>query len=167
MNATAFFRSHGLGLTIAATSLGFLLVQLDVSILNVALAQIGEAEGTGVTGLQWVFDAYAIAFASLLLTAGALGDRIGAHRTYIGGLALFSLASLGCGLPPGTGVLIAARAIQGIGAAFLLPRSLALLTPILIAMIPSCWRERLAWGQLQAAWPWPPGPCWAACWPIL
>jgi MFS transporter, DHA2 family, methylenomycin A resistance protein len=120
--------SARLGVVIAATSLGFVLVQLDVSILNVALAQIGENLGIGVTGLQWIVDAYAIAFASLLLGAGALGDHIGARRTYIAGFTLFVIASLGCGLAPGAGVLIAARAIQGTGAAFLVPCSLALLT---------------------------------------
>ena len=117
-----------LGLTIAATSLGFVMVQLDVSILNVALARIGEAVATDIAGLQWVVDAYAIAFASLLLAAGALGDRFGARRVYISGFVVFVLASLGCGLAPGAGALIAARAAQGVGAALLVPCSLALLT---------------------------------------
>src|SRR5262249_40097605 len=101
-----------LGLTIAATSLGFVLVQLDVSILHVALARIGDAIGAGVTGLQWVVDSYTIAFASLLLSAGALGDRIGARGAYMSGFALFVLASLGCGLAPSAGALIAARVVQ-------------------------------------------------------
>lgn len=119
-------RRHAL--TVVAASLGFALVQLDVSILNVALARIGEAIGTDVTGLQWVVDAYAIVFASLLLGAGALGDRLGARFAYNFGLALFALASLGCGLAPGIGMLIGARALQGIGAACLVPCSLALLS---------------------------------------
>jgi len=128
MNLKIEPRPCGIGLVVVATSLGFVLVQLDVSILNVALARIGAALGTGVAGLQWVVDAYTITFASLMLSAGALGDRIGARRTYMSGFVLFVLASLGCGLAPGVGTLIVARAVQGIGAALLVPCSLALLT---------------------------------------
>lgn len=113
--------------TTLTMSLGFLLVQLDVSIVNVALASIADSIHTGVTGLQWIVDSYALAFASLLLSAGALGDRVGARRTFIGGLALFLLGSLGCGLAPDTSALIAARVVQGIGASTLVPCSLALL----------------------------------------
>ncbi len=114
-------------ITIIATSLGFVLVQLDVSIVNVALAKIGTDLHTDVAGLQWVVDAYALTFASLLLFAGALSDRIGARKAFIGGFALFVVASLACGLAPVATILIAARSIQGIGAAFLVPCSLALL----------------------------------------
>jgi DHA2 family methylenomycin A resistance protein-like MFS transporter len=121
-------RPCSLGLTIAATSLGFVMVQLDLSILNVALARIGEAVATDVTGLQWVVDAYTIAFASLLLAAGTLGDRFGARRVYVSGFVVIVLASFGCGLAPGAGALIGARAAQGVGAALLVPCSLALLT---------------------------------------
>ncbi len=119
--------SQILFITILATSLGFVLVQLDVSIVNVALAQIGTSLGTGVAGLQWVVDSYALLFASLLLFAGTLADRIGARKAFMSGFALFVVASLACGLAPVPAVLIAARAIQGIGAAFLVPCSLALL----------------------------------------
>jgi len=128
MNVTITSRRAGIGLVVAATSFGFVLVQLDVSILNVALARIGAALGTGVAGLQWVVDAYTIAFASLMLSAGALGDRIGARRACMSGFILFVLASLGCGLAPGVRALVVARAVQGIGAALLVPCSLALLT---------------------------------------
>jgi MFS transporter, DHA2 family, methylenomycin A resistance protein len=113
---------------VAATSFGFALMQLDVSIVNVALARISESLGCGVAGLQWVIDSYAIAFASLLLAAGALGDRVGARRAYIAGLTVFASASVACGIAPSTGTLIAARALQGVGAAFVVPCSLALLT---------------------------------------
>jgi len=113
---------------IAATSFGFALVQLDVSIVNVALARISQSIGSGVVGLQWIIDSYAIVFASLLLAAGALGDRIGARCTYVAGLALFTAASVGCGFAPGTGPLVATRALQGVGAALVVPCSLALLT---------------------------------------
>lgn len=114
-------------LLVATTSLGFVVVQLDVSIVNVALARIGAALSTGVGGLQWVVDAYTLAFASFLLLGGALGDRAGARKIFAGGMAIFSVASLGCGLAPGLGLLVAARALQGFGAALLMPCSLALL----------------------------------------
>jgi MFS transporter, DHA2 family, methylenomycin A resistance protein len=71
------------GLTILTTSLGFALVQLDVSVINVALARMGVDLRTGVSGLQWVVDAYALAFACLLLSAGALDDQIGARKTFV------------------------------------------------------------------------------------
>jgi DHA2 family methylenomycin A resistance protein-like MFS transporter len=116
-----------IGLTVFATSLGFVLVQLDVSIVNIALAKIGADLGTTVAGLQWVVDSYALAFAALLLSAGALGDQIGARKGFIVGFAAFVAASLGCGLAPGPIALIVARACQGIGAALLVPCSLALL----------------------------------------
>src|SRR5579863_8865828 len=113
-------------LTLAAMSLGYGVVQLDVTIVNVAIASIGQSVG-GVAALQWVVSAYTIAFAGLILTAGALGDRIGAKRLFMAGFALFTLASLACALAPGLGVLIAARAVQGLAAAILVPNSLALL----------------------------------------
>jgi DHA2 family methylenomycin A resistance protein-like MFS transporter len=112
---------------VAAASLGFGVVQLDVSVVNVAIKPIGAALGGGISGLQWVVSAYTIAFAGLILTAGALGDRVGARRVYVAGFIVFILASLACGLAPGLGFLIGARAVQGIGAAVLVPCSLMLL----------------------------------------
>jgi DHA2 family methylenomycin A resistance protein-like MFS transporter len=113
---------------IAATSFGFVVSQLDVTIVNVALASMATGLKASVAGLQWVVDAYALMFASLLLSAGALGDRLGARRVYIAGFVVFAAASLGCGLAPNAAVLVAARAVQGIGASALVPPSLALLT---------------------------------------
>src|SRR5579863_1854449 len=112
-------------LTVA--SLGFGLIQLDVTIVNVALPRIGATLGAPVDALQWVVDAYALVFAVLLLTGGLLGDRFGARRLFRIGLGVFALASLGCGTAPNAGLLIAMRALQGIGAAAMLPSSLALL----------------------------------------
>ncbi|MGJ4946661.1 MFS transporter [Bradyrhizobium sp. HKCCYLS1011] len=114
-------------LTLAAMSLGFGVVQLDVTIVNTALDSIRSALGGGVAELQWVVNAYTITFAAFILTAGALGDRLGARRIFMGGFALFTLASLGCGLAPDAVTLIALRAIQGLAAAILVPNSLALL----------------------------------------
>lgn len=116
-----------LSVTTLTLSVGFLLVQLDVAIVNVALASIATDIHTGITGLQWIVDGYTVAFASLLLSAGALADRVGARRTWLGGLALFLSGSLVCGLAPDTAVLVAARVVQGIGASTLVPCSLALL----------------------------------------
>lgn len=115
-------------LTLATTSLGFVVVQLDVTIVNVALARIAAGLGASVAGLQWVVDAYTLAFASLLLTAGALGDRLGARRVFASGFTVFTVASAACGAAPSLAALVAARAVQGLGAALLLPCSLALLT---------------------------------------
>jgi DHA2 family methylenomycin A resistance protein-like MFS transporter len=110
-----------------ATSFGFVVVQLDVTIVNVALPRIGADLGTGSAGLQWVVDSYTLAFAVLLLSAGALGDRLGSKRAYLAGFLVFTAASLACGLAPNGPALICARAVQGVGAALLVPSSLALL----------------------------------------
>jgi MFS transporter, DHA2 family, methylenomycin A resistance protein len=114
-------------LTLFAACLGFAVVQLDVSVVNVAIKPIGEELGGGVEGLQWVVSAYTITFAALILTAGALGDRIGAKRVFVAGFVVFTVASAICGLAPSLAVLIAARAVQGVGAAILVPCSLTLL----------------------------------------
>jgi MFS transporter, DHA2 family, methylenomycin A resistance protein len=114
-------------LTLAAMSLGFGVVQLDVTIVNTALNSIGTSLGGGVSELQWVVSAYTIAFAALILTAGALGDRLGAKGIFIVGFAVFTLASLACALAPTSTILIAARTVQGVGAAILVPNSLSLL----------------------------------------
>jgi DHA2 family methylenomycin A resistance protein-like MFS transporter len=113
--------------TLVAMSLGFAVVQLDISVVNVAIKSIGSALGGGVSALQWVVNAYTIGFAAFILTAGALGDRIGARRVFVAGFVLFMVASVVCGLAPDLGMLIGARAVQGVGAAVLVPSSLTLL----------------------------------------
>jgi MFS transporter len=85
-------------LTLAAMSLGYGLVQLDVTIVNTALNSIGASLGGGVSELQWIVSTYTIAFAAFILTAGALGDRLGAKKIFIAGFAIFTTASLGCAL---------------------------------------------------------------------
>jgi MFS transporter, DHA2 family, methylenomycin A resistance protein len=112
---------------IAATSFGFVVVQLDVTVVNVALPQIAADLHASVAVLQWVVDAYALTFAVLLLSAGSLGDRFGAKSLFMLGFALFAAASVACGLAPNGALLVAGRAVQGIGAALLVPTSLALL----------------------------------------
>jgi len=115
-------------LTLAAMSLGYGVVQLDVTIVNTALDSIGTSLGGGVPELQWVVSSYTMAFAAFILTAGALGDRIGARRVFMAGFAIFTAASVACALAPSAAILVAARTLQGLGAAVLVPNSLALLS---------------------------------------
>jgi DHA2 family methylenomycin A resistance protein-like MFS transporter len=106
---------------ITATSFGFVVVQLDVTIVNLGQPHIGKDLGTEVAGLQWVVDAYTLMFASLLLSAGAIGDRLGAKHVFIADFAFFAAAAAACGLALNQATLIAARAVHGIGAAALVP----------------------------------------------
>src|SRR6201991_112753 len=98
-------------LTLFAMSLGYGVVQLDVTIVNTALDRIGTSLGGGVSELQWVVNAYTIAFAAFILTSGALGDRIGGKRVFMAAFAIFTSASLACALAPNSVALIAARAM--------------------------------------------------------
>ena len=88
------------GMVLAAATLGFGVINLDVSVVNVAVKQIGAALGGGVSGVQWVIDAYTLVFAALILSAGALGDRSSHKRLLMAGFAVFTLASAACGLEP-------------------------------------------------------------------
>lgn len=127
MDAMSSARQTSIVWTIVAASFGFAVVQLDVTIVNVALPRLSVDLAASVPGLQWIVDSYALVFSVLLLSAGALGDRLGAKRAYLIGLAGFALASAACGAAQTATELIAARAVQGIGAALLVPPSLALL----------------------------------------
>jgi DHA2 family methylenomycin A resistance protein-like MFS transporter len=109
-------------------SLGYFLVLLDTTIVNVALPAIGHDLGGGLAGLQWVINAYILVFASLLLGAGVLADRFGAKRIFLCGLVIFGLVSLFCAFAPSLYLLIALRALLAIGGAFLTPASMALIT---------------------------------------
>ena len=120
-------RTPSFALVVLATCMAFVVGQLDVTIVNVALPAMARELGADVAGLQWVVDAYAVAFAAFMLSAGALGDRFGARRAFQWGMAIFALASIGCALAPSAGALDGARAVQGFGAAVMLPNSLALL----------------------------------------
>ncbi|MFR9803418.1 MFS transporter [Pseudonocardia sp. RS010] len=110
------------------TVLGSGLVMLDGTVVNVALAHIGEDLDTGFTGLQWTVNAYTLSLASLILLGGSLGDRYGRRRVFVIGVVWFALASLACGLAPDIGTLVAARALQGVGGALLTPGSLAIIS---------------------------------------
>ncbi|MDY0746933.1 MFS transporter [Paucibacter sp. R3-3] len=113
--------------TLLAAALGFVVVLLDVSVVNVALDVLRREFATDVAGLQWVINAYTLVFAAMLLTSGALGDRLGARRVFLLGFAVFTLGSTACGLSASLPLLIAARLIQGLGAALLVPNSLTML----------------------------------------
>jgi EmrB/QacA subfamily drug resistance transporter len=115
------------GFALAAAVLGFFVITLDAVVVNVALPSIRGELGGGITGLQWVVDGYTLLFAALLLTAGALSDRVGARRAFAAGLSLFVAASAACGLAPTLSALIAARFAQGAAAAVLMSASMALI----------------------------------------
>jgi len=117
-----------LPLILTAASFGFTIVQLDVTIVNVALDAIGREFGAPTASLQWVVDAYTLLLAALLLSAGALGDRLGPRRVFLAGIVLFAVSSAACGLAQSSLQLILSRAVQGAAAALLVPPSLALIT---------------------------------------
>jgi EmrB/QacA subfamily drug resistance transporter len=113
---------------LALVCVAFFMTVLDVSIVNVALPSIGRSLHFSETGLQWVITAYAITFGGFLLLGGRAGDILGRKRMFIVGVAIFSAASLVCGLAGSTGVLVAARAVQGFGAAIVSPATLSIIT---------------------------------------
>lgn len=115
------------GRALAVASLGFFLITLDILIVNLALPRIGRDLGGSTSALQWVIDAYTLMFASLLLFAGNLSDRVGPRRAVGWGVAGFLVASIACAAAPNLGVLIAARVVQGSAAAVMLPASMALI----------------------------------------
>ncbi|MDP9067713.1 MAG: MFS transporter [Actinomycetota bacterium] len=113
---------------ILATVLGSGIAFLDSTVVNVALPAIGSDFNTGFSSLQWTISAYMLTLGALLLVGGALGDLYGRRLVFVIGLTAFTLASLLCGVAPTVGVLIAARALQGVGAALLVPGSLAIIS---------------------------------------
>lgn len=112
---------------LVAIGLGYFMVILDATIVNVALPALRAGLHTSLSGLQWVVDGYTLVFAGALLTGGAAGDRFGARRVFQTGLGVFVAASVGCALAPSVAALVGARLAQGVGAALVVPSSLALL----------------------------------------
>src|SRR5207249_12132799 len=102
-------------LTLTTVCIGYFMVVLDTTIVDVALPAVQNNLGANITELQWIVDSYVLVFASLLLTAGSLGDRFGAKQVFLVGTALFAAASGLCGAAPTVAILIASRAMQGIG----------------------------------------------------
>jgi EmrB/QacA subfamily drug resistance transporter len=123
--------------------LSLLVVVIDNTILNTALPTLARVLHAGTSSLQWIADAYTLCFAALLVPAGALGDRYGRRLSLVGGLAVFALGSAAAAFAPSTGMLIAARVVMGLGAAFVMPATLSILN----AVFPP--RER---PQAIAAW---------------
>ncbi len=117
-------------IVLVALCLGFFMILLDTTIVNVAIPSMIDELGASLDQILWVVNAYVLVFAVLLITAGRLGDMYGPKRLFLAGLALFTAASVACGLSRTPEQLIAARAAQGIGAAMLMPQTLSILTQI-------------------------------------
>jgi len=115
------------GWVLGLASLGSVMVALDVLVVAAALTTIRADLGASAEQLEWTVNAYGLSFAMLLMTAAAIGDRWGRRRAYVSGLALFTLASVACALATSLPWLIAARAVQGVGAAMVMPLAMALL----------------------------------------
>ena len=109
------------------TVLGSSMALLDSTVVNIALPRIGRDLDADLAALQWTANAYLVTLAGLILLGGSLGDRYGRRKVFVVGVVWFAVASLLCGLAPNAGVLIAARALQGIGGALLTPGSLAII----------------------------------------
>src|SRR5438105_7008183 len=114
--------------TLAAVSFGLFMIMLDNTVVNVALPSMQRSLHIGPSELEWVVVAYALTFATLMLTGGKLADLYGRRLLFIVGLAIFTGASLACGLAPNAGFLIGARTVQGIGAAIMNPATLGIIT---------------------------------------
>src|SRR5712691_1763781 len=131
---------------LSLTSIAFVMVTLDALVVVTALPAIHREVGADLAQLEWTINAFTLAFAAGIITAAALGDRFGRRRVFVIGLAVFTLASAACALAPGAALLIAARAVQGLGAAMVMPLSLT----ILVAAFPPERRGAIVgiWGAL-------------------
>ena len=116
--------------TIVAACLATAMLMLDISVINTALSNIAHGLDTGLSGLQWVVDAYTIPLAATVLTAGAIADRFGRRRLFLLGLVVFTASSALCGAAGGIEVLVGARAIQGLGASMMFATALALISQV-------------------------------------
>jgi MFS transporter, DHA2 family, methylenomycin A resistance protein len=131
-------------LTLPILSAAVLVAQVDTSVVNLAMRPIGEHFAAGVSVLQWVMDSYNLVYAALLMTGGLLADLIGRRRVFMAGAALFSVASLICAVAPAIPVLLAGRALTGLGAALMMPASLAILRV--------AWPDRVERGRALGVW---------------
>jgi len=128
MKARIFAEENRKWWTLAAVSFGLFMIMLDNTIVNVALPSIQRSLDLKISELEWVVTGYALTFGALMLTGGKLADLLGRRLIFVVGLAIFTLASLACGLAGSANVLIAARVVQGIGAALMNPSTLSIIT---------------------------------------
>jgi EmrB/QacA subfamily drug resistance transporter len=115
---------------LVVVSLGFFMTLLDLTIVNIAIPNMISHLHASLDDILWVINAYALVLAVLVITAGRLGDLFGPRRLFVAGVTVFTLASAACGFAPSAGWLIAFRAVQGLGAAMLMPQTLAILTHV-------------------------------------
>src|SRR4029079_1556358 len=141
--------SFDTALTLIAAYLGLFVGLVDANAVNLALPAVRDDLGGGISGAQWTIAAYNIAFAAALLSAGSLGDRFGRRRLLRFGLTVFVVASLACAASPSLPVLLAARAIQGVGAALRLPQGLAITAAVFPGPIERA-RATAAWAMAAA-----------------
>ena len=127
MRARLFTDENRKWWTLVAVSFGLFMIMLDNTVVNVALPSIRKDLGISISGLEWVVNAYALTFGVLLLSGGKLADLLGRRRIFIAGLVIFTAASLWCGLAGSPGSLIAARTVQGVGAALMNPATLSII----------------------------------------
>ncbi|MEO9189963.1 MAG: MFS transporter [Acetobacteraceae bacterium] len=137
-------KSAGHAMVLLTMCLAVLVAQVDTSVVNLAVRPIGADLGAGVAGLQWVLDAYNLTYAVLLLSGGLLADLYGRRLVFMIGLAVFAAASLLCAAAPGIGILIGARALTGVGAALLVPASLAIIRVV--------WTDPVERGRALGIW---------------
>src|SRR3954468_6742561 len=128
MKAKLFDQAHRKWWTLAAVSFGLFMIMLDNTVVNVALPSMQEDLGLGISELEWVVTGYALTFGAVMLTGGKLADRYGRRLMFVIGLAIFTASSLVCALAPDATWLIAARVVQGIGAALMNPSTLSIIT---------------------------------------
>src|ERR671916_1527179 len=114
--------------TLAAMCFALFMIMLDNTVVNVALPSIQEDLGASIAGLEWTVNAYTLSFAVLLVTGGRLGDIFGRRRMFLFGVVVFAISSATIGLAPTQGWLVASRAVQGIGAAFMMPGTLSIIS---------------------------------------
>jgi EmrB/QacA subfamily drug resistance transporter len=128
MRARLFAEDNRKWWTLAAVAFGLFMIMLDNTVVNVALPAIQESLGLKISELEWVVAGYALTFGALMLTGGKLADLFGRRLIFVVGLAIFTLASLACGLAGSAEVLIGARVVQGVGAALMNPATLSIIT---------------------------------------
>src|SRR2546429_648075 len=128
MRARLFTPENRKWWTLVAVAIGLFMIMLDNTVVNVALPSIRKDLGISISELEWVVNAYALTFGVLLLTGGKLADMLGRRRMFVAGLVIFTGASLWCGLAAGASSLIAARSVQGVGAALMNPATLSIIT---------------------------------------